>query len=188
MANGNDVKVSKDVYVGPKEKKDGFQFAKYKGVEIPFSDKLKEGNDWVIKEDGDGRFGWRLDPKEKDPDKAKKEFHQGQDIGVKVGRDVHVLHDGRVTIKDSGSDGYGKHIIVDTGLLGIRKTLYAHLSGFNVKDKQDVKRGDLIGYTGNSGRSTGAHLHWEEYIYGVPVDPLKINKRMDWNYYNEMNR
>jgi len=138
-----------------------FQFAKKNGVEIPFSAELKEGKDWNFT----SSFGGRFDPF----DSTKWEGHSGQDIGAEKGKPIHALHDGTVTLKDGG--GYGNLVIINEG--NGKETLYAHLSGFNVKDRQEVKRGDLIGYVGNTGRSTGFHLHWEKRINGKPIDPMK---------------
>jgi murein DD-endopeptidase MepM/ murein hydrolase activator NlpD len=67
--------------------------------------------------------------------------------------------------------GYGREVVIDHGH-GVR-TLYGHLSGFAVVAGQQVKRGDVIGYVGDSGRSTGAHLHYEVRIHDQPVNPHK---------------
>jgi murein DD-endopeptidase MepM/ murein hydrolase activator NlpD len=160
----SDVKVSKDVFDSSKEDSD-FQFAKYNGVEIPFSDNLKKDYHWTFQ----SGFGWRTL-------KGKEEFHKGIDFGVEIGTAIHSLHDGKISLNPDHVN-YGEHILVDDEKFFYNtKFLYAHLSGFNVKDGQKVKSGDLIGYSGNTGRSTGKHLHWEKRINQIPVDPL--NKRL----------
>jgi murein DD-endopeptidase MepM/ murein hydrolase activator NlpD len=67
--------------------------------------------------------------------------------------------------------GYGREVVIDHGH-GL-ETLYAHLSGFAVTVGQDVRRGDILGYVGSSGRSTGPHLHYEVRIHDTPVNPSK---------------
>lgn len=98
-----------------------------------------------------------------------KEFHNGIDIACEYGTPVHVTADGIVTF--AGWDGvYGRKVEIDHGN-GII-TFYGHNSGFAVKAGDKVKKGDVIAYSGNSGRSTGAHLHYGALINGKSVDPL----------------
>jgi murein DD-endopeptidase MepM/ murein hydrolase activator NlpD len=102
------------------------------------------------------------------------EMHEGLDFRGPIGRPVYAAADGRVATANSGG-GYGKHIIIDHDY-GY-ETLYAHLSDFNVQAGDKVKRGDLIGFLGNTGRSSGPHLHYGIYRNGQPVNPryyLKI--------------
>jgi len=109
-------------------------------------------------------FGYRLDPFDK-----VNRFHYGQDITVNKGTPIHVPADGVVkVVRYMG--GFGKSIKIDHGF-GYT-TFYAHLSKFNVKSGDIVKRGDLIAFTGNTGRSTGPHLHYEVHYYGKPQNPL----------------
>jgi len=109
-------------------------------------------------------FGYRLDPFDK-----VNRFHYGQDITVNQGTPIYTPADGKVKIVRY-MGGYGKAIKIDHGY-GYT-TLYGHLSKFNVKYNQIVKRGDIIGYTGNTGRSTAPHLHYEVHYYGKPQNPL----------------
>ena len=110
-------------------------------------------------------FGERLDPFN-----GEGAFHAGIDIGTTFGAPVRAAADG-VVVKASFGDGYGREIMLDHGN-GIR-TLYGHLSGFAVTVGQQVKRGQVIGYVGSSGRSTGPHLHYEVRIRDTPVNPHK---------------
>lgn len=103
-----------------------------------------------------------------DPWTGKRRMHHGQDFGVLTGTPVYAPADGTVKSRN-GKTGYGKTIIIDHGY-GI-KTVYAHLSRYVVKPGMDVKRGDLIAYSGNTGRSTGPHLHYEVRVKNVPVNP-----------------
>ena len=109
-------------------------------------------------------FGHRIDP----IDNVRR-FHQGQDITVKSGSPIYAPADG-VIKRAYYAGGFGNHIKIQHGL-GYT-TLFAHLSKIKVKHGQNVKRGDIIGYTGNTGRSTAPHLHYEIHHKGKPQDPL----------------
>ncbi len=111
------------------------------------------------------RFGYRASPFT-----GKREFHKGIDISARMGSPVVATADGMVAF--SGLDrGYGRTIVLKHGY-GL-KTRYAHLKRILVKKGQFVKRGEIIGLVGNSGRSTGSHLHYEVHLNGVPVNPMK---------------
>jgi murein DD-endopeptidase MepM/ murein hydrolase activator NlpD len=97
-----------------------------------------------------------------------REFHSGMDIDGYVGQPVGAAEDGTVTF--AGYDGgYGRMITIDHG--GGLVTRYAHLSGFNVRVGQRVNRGQVIGYVGVSGRTTGPHLHFEVLVNGSFRNP-----------------
>ena len=107
----------------------------------------------------------------KDPLNQQKAFHAGLDFHGKRGDDVHVTGDG--TVKSSGyMNGFGYCIIVDHG--HGYETLYAHLSKRFVEKGEKVKRDQVIGLVGSSGRSTGAHLHYEVHYRDKSVDPIKF--------------
>ena len=99
-------------------------------------------------------YGMRIDPFLK-----VRRMHYGLDFSVKKGTPIYATADGEVVIIKSSFGGLGKHIYLDHGN-GYR-TVYAHLNKFNVKKGQKVKRGELIAYSGNTGRSTSPHLHYE---------------------------
>lgn len=110
-------------------------------------------------------FGWR-----KDPVTRVGEFHEGIDISSPYGSQVKAAAEGIVII--SGPDGgYGKAVVIDHGY-GI-VTRYAHLSRSFVVVGQKIRKGAVIGAVGNSGKSTGPHVHYEVRIDGMPVNPLK---------------
>jgi len=110
-------------------------------------------------------FGYRISPFT-----GKRELHKGIDIANHEGTKIIATANGIVTFYGRNG-GYGNMMIIDHGYGMVSN--YAHLKK-NVKDVGDiVKRGDLIGYMGNSGRSTGPHLHYEVRLNGVPVDPDK---------------
>ncbi|HZT72344.1 MAG TPA: M23 family metallopeptidase [Terriglobales bacterium] len=110
-------------------------------------------------------FGERLDPFD-----GEGAFHTGIDIATPIGTPVHVTADG-VVLYAGLLRGYGRAIVVSHG--HHLRTLYAHLSAFSTTAGQRVDRGDVIGFVGDSGRSTGPHLHYEVRINGVPVNPYQ---------------
>jgi murein DD-endopeptidase MepM/ murein hydrolase activator NlpD len=110
-------------------------------------------------------FGERLDPFN-----GEGAFHAGIDIATSYGVSVRAAADG-VVVKASFGGGYGREIVIDHGN-GIQ-TVYGHLSGFAITEGEQVKRGQVIGYVGSSGRSTGPHLHYEVRIHNTPVNPHK---------------
>ncbi|VAV83856.1 Peptidase, family M23 [hydrothermal vent metagenome] len=112
-------------------------------------------------------FGWRSDPFTK----ARKR-HKGMDFTSPKGTPVYATGNGKIKRVDSRSTGYGKHIRIDHGFGYI--TLYAHLSKYNVKRGQKVKRGDLIGYVGSTGRSQAPHLHYEVRYNKNAVNPINF--------------
>lgn len=122
-------------------------------------------NIWPVEGPITGGFGERIDPFN-----GEGAFHSGIDIGVPVGTSVIAPADGVVAFADF-EGGYGRMIILDHGH-GIT-TRYGHLASFAVTVGQHVHRGDVIGYVGLSGRSTGPHLHYEVRINDTPVNPHK---------------
>lgn len=108
-------------------------------------------------------FGWRSNPFGGGP-----EFHQGIDIGVPVGTTVMAAAAGTV-IMAQWYGGYGNYVLIDNG--NHYSTGYGHLSQFYVSVGQVVQRGQAIAASGNTGYSTGPHLHFEVRYYGKPIDP-----------------
>jgi len=105
-----------------------------------------------------------------DPFNGEGAFHSGIDISAPIGTPVRAAADG--TVMEAGMEnGYGRQILLNHG--HDIETRYGHLSGFAVVAGQQVKRGQVIGYVGMSGRSTGAHLHYEVRIHNAPVNPHK---------------
>jgi murein DD-endopeptidase MepM/ murein hydrolase activator NlpD len=107
----------------------------------------------------------------RDPITGGADYHSGLDIVGERGQPVHATASGRVT--HVGRQGaYGNLVIVDHGF-GLQ-TKYGHLSGFSVKHGDRVKRGDVIGRMGSTGRSTGTHLHYEVLANGRLLNPLQL--------------
>lgn len=112
-------------------------------------------------------YGWRNDPFTK-----VRKFHYGMDFTAPTGTPVYASGDGVVTRADNASAGYGEHIRIDHGF-GY-ESLYAHLSKYNVRVGQKVKRGEVIGYVGSTGRSEAPHLHYEIRKDGVHMNPINF--------------
>lgn len=122
-------------------------------------------NLWPVEGRITGSFGERLDPFN-----GEGAFHRGIDISTAFGSRVLAPADGVVTFAGEES-GYGRLIRIEHAQ-GI-STRYGHLSAMAVTDGQRVTRGQVIGYVGMSGRSTGPHLHYEVWVHNSPVNPYK---------------
>ncbi|MBU3821795.1 M23 family metallopeptidase [Flavobacteriaceae bacterium XHP0103] len=112
-------------------------------------------------------FGMRTDPFTK----ARK-MHWGMDFSAPKGTPVYATGDGVVTRADNNASGYGNHIRIDHGYGYV--SLYAHLYKYNVRKNQKVKRGDLIGFVGSSGRSEAPHCHYEIFKDGDRINPINF--------------
>src|SRR2546422_391528 len=113
-------------------------------------------------------FGERLDPFS-----GEGAFHTGVDVASDYGAPVHATADGVVTIVENHA-GYGRLVVVDHGF-GIT-TWYAHMSAFATIAGSRIKRGQVIGYCGISGRSTGPHVHYEVRMNNAPINPWRYMK------------
>lgn len=105
----------------------------------------------------------------RDPFTGRLAFHEGLDIVAPVGKEVHATGDGIVT-KAGMETGYGRVVYVSHGF-GVT-SVFGHLSGFKVEQGQKVRRGQVLGFVGSSGRSTGNHLHYEIRLDGQSTNPL----------------
>jgi murein DD-endopeptidase MepM/ murein hydrolase activator NlpD len=124
---------------------------------------------WPVVGEITGHFGERLDPFS-----GEGAFHAGVDIASHYGDEIRATADGIVLSVDRRA-GYGRLVVIDHGF-GVT-TWYGHLSAFNTQVGMNVKRGDVIGYEGQSGRSTGPHLHYEVRIYNTPVNPWRYLRK-----------
>lgn len=113
-------------------------------------------------------FGDRLDPFS-----GEGAFHRGVDVAADYGAPVHATADGVITIADMHA-GYGRLVVIDHGF-GMT-TWYGHLSAFTAIPGARVKRGEVIGYTGISGRATGPHVHYEVRVNNAPINPARYMK------------
>jgi len=118
-------------------------------------------------------WGWRIHPIYK-----IRKFHYGMDFTAPSGTEIYATGNGKVIKVISSRRGYGNEIVIDHGY-GY-ETLYGHMSKFNVKKGQKVKRGDVIGFVGSTGLSTAPHLHYEVHQNGKKVNPINF-------YFNDLN-
>jgi len=140
------------------------------GMREPSKDRIPTGPfTWPLEVPGTitSFFGWR-----EDPFTGEIAYHSGVDIGVSAGSPILAAADGIVTIAN-GTDSYGGGLgyYVRIRHSGGYETLYAHCSAVAVRTGENVRKGQIIGYVGNTGRSKGAHLHWEVYSNGNNIDP-----------------
>ena len=112
-------------------------------------------------------FGYRIDPFTK-----VRKMHNGMDFTANTGSPIYATGDGIVARADNSASGFGNHIVIRHGF-GY-ESLYAHLSKYNCRAGQRVKRGDVIGYVGSTGRSEAPHCHYEVHKDGKAVNPLNF--------------
>lgn len=117
-------------------------------------------------------FGYRIDPIYK-----IMNFHSGLDFTAPTGTPIYATGDGVVSLSRYDNSGYGMHVVINHGY-GYQ-TLYGHMSRMKVNAGQTVKRGDVIGYVGSTGKSTGPHCHYEVIKGGNKIDPVNF-------FYNDL--
>lgn len=133
-----------------------------------FADSNYTPSTWPVLGHITDSFGERLDPFS-----GEGAFHTGVDVSADYGAPVHATADGVVVTADTHT-GYGRVVIVEHGF-GLT-TWYAHLSAYAVVAGTRIKRGEVIGYAGISGRSTGPHVHYEVRVNNAPVNPWRYMK------------
>ncbi|MGI6026952.1 MAG: murein hydrolase activator EnvC family protein [Candidatus Scatomorpha sp.] len=109
-------------------------------------------------------YGWRMHPIYNE-----MRFHAGEDIGAPSGTPILAADSGMATVIADNGNGYGNYIMINHG--GGRVTLYAHMSAFAISNGATVSQGQVIGYVGSTGNSTGPHLHFEVRVNGATTDP-----------------
>ena len=117
-------------------------------------------------------YGWRIHPIYK-----TEKLHSGMDFTAPVGTEIYATGSGTVSKVELNGRGYGHNVIINHGF-GY-ETLYGHMSKIAVRAGQKVSRGDLVGYVGNTGTSSGPHLHYEVRKNNNPVNPVNF-------YYNDL--
>lgn len=110
-------------------------------------------------------FGYRIDPIYKTP-----RFHSGLDFAAPQGTPIYATANGVIKIAGNSGNGYGNYVVINHGY-GY-ETLYGHMFKVKAKPGQKVKRGEIIGYVGNTGKSTGPHCHYEVHKNGQRIDPV----------------
>jgi len=112
-------------------------------------------------------YGYRIDPFTK-----KRTMHWGMDFSAKTGTRIYATGDGRIARADARAVGFGNHVRIDHGFGYV--SIYAHMDKIVVRRGNKVKRGDLIGYVGNTGRSVAPHLHYEIVKDGRKINPINF--------------
>jgi len=112
-------------------------------------------------------FGWRTDPFTK-----KRKRHWGMDFSAERGSPIYATGDGKISRADNRAAGFGNHVRIDHGFGYV--SIYAHMDNISVRRGNRVKRGDIIGYVGSSGRSVAPHLHYEISKDGKKIDPINF--------------
>jgi len=158
--------LSKELAVQSKSLDEIFKLAKAKNNLLSAIPAIQPVRNENLKQMASG-FGYRSDPFTK-----VKKMHEGMDFTAKTGTPIYATGDGLVAKSDNTASGFGNHIVIRHGF-GY-ETLYAHLSKYKVRAGQRVKRGDVIGYVGSTGRSEGPHLHYEVHKDGKVVNPLNF--------------
>ncbi|KQO33851.1 peptidase M23 [Flavobacterium sp. Leaf82] len=159
-------KLSKELAIQSKSLDEILQLASTKGsllLAIPAIQPVRNEN---LKRMASG-FGYRTDPFTK-----VRKMHNGMDFTANTGSPVYATGDGVVERADAAASGFGNHVVIRHGF-GY-ESLYAHLSKYNCRAGQHVKRGDVIGYVGSTGRSEGPHCHYEVHKDGKVVNPLNF--------------
>ena len=145
--------ISKQLYIQSKSYDDVMDMARKKEEMLASIPAIQPVSNKKLKRIASG-YGYRIDPHYK-----TTAFHAGMDFTASTGTPIYATGNGKVVRADNTSRGYGNHIRIDHGYGYV--TLYAHMSKIKAHVGQKVKRGDIIGYVGNTGKSKGPHLHYE---------------------------
>lgn len=163
--------LQKQLYVQSKSLDEVYQMAKNKAQMLACIPAIQPISNKDLKKIASG-FGYRIHPIYK-----TGKMHTGIDFTAPQGTEIYATGDGVVINAEPTSMGYGRHVVIEHGY-GYQ-TLYGHMSRINVHKGQKVKRGDLIGYVGNTGSSTGPHLHYEVIKDGEKINPISY-------FYNDL--
>ena len=162
--------IAKEIYIQSKSFDEVVKMAKNKEQMLSCIPAIQPISNKDLKHEPSG-YGMRMHPIYK-----YAKFHAGMDFTANPGTKIYATGDGVVATAEYGS-GYGNHIVLNHGY-GYN-TLYGHMEKIAVRIGQKVKRGELIGYVGNTGLSAGPHVHYEVHKNGEPVNPVNF-------YYNDL--
>lgn len=165
-------KLNKQMYIQTKSYDEIISLAKRKDEMLASMPAIQPIENKKLKRMASG-YGMRIHPIYK-----VRKMHTGNDFTARTGTPIYATGDGVVKVVETKYRGYGKKVIIDHGF-GYQ-TLYAHMSKFSVKKGQKIKRGEIIGYVGNTGSSTAPHLHYEVIYKGKKVNPVHY-------YFNDLN-
>jgi murein DD-endopeptidase MepM/ murein hydrolase activator NlpD len=164
-------KLSKQLYIQSKSFDDVFKLAKNKAEMLASIPAIQPVSNKDLNRIASG-FGYRTHPIYK-----ITHLHTGLDFSAPVGTEIYSTGNGVVVAVEREERGYGHHVVIDHGY-GYQ-TLYAHMSAFNCRVGQKIKRGDVIGYIGSTGTSTAPHLHYEVIKNGQKINPINF-------FYNDL--
>lgn len=164
-------RLAKQMYIQSKSFDEVFNLAKNKEIMLASIPAIQPISNKDLTRLASG-FGYRTHPIYK-----IQHLHTGLDFTAPIGTEIYAAGDGTVKEVNIEPRGYGMHVIISHGF-GY-ETLYAHMSKFAVKPGQKVKRGEVIGYVGNTGTSTGPHLHYEVIKNGEKINPINF-------FYNDL--
>ena len=163
--------ISKQLYIQSKSYDEIIELAKNKADMLASLPAIQPVSNKNLSRMASG-YGWRIHPIYK-----TRKLHAGMDFSAKSGTPIYATGDGKISKSIRSRRGYGNHVIIDHGY-GY-KTLYAHMQKYIVHKGQKVKRGEVIGYVGNTGTSVGPHLHYEVIKDGKKINPVNF-------YYNDL--
>ena len=158
--------ISKELAIQSKSLDEILKLAKEKNKLLASIPAIQPVKNEALKRIASG-FGYRSDPFTK-----VRKMHEGMDFTANTGTPIFATGDGFVAAADNSKSGFGNHIEINHGFGYL--TLYGHLSKYNCHAGQHVKRGDLIGYVGSTGRSEAPHLHYEVHKDGKVVNPINF--------------
>ena len=164
--------ISKQLYIQSKSFDDIIELAKNKSDMLAALPAIQPVSNKNLSRMASG-YGYRIHPIYK-----TRKLHTGMDFSAKSGTPIYATGDGKISKVRRSRRGYGNHVIIDHGY-GY-KTLYAHMKKYAVKKGQKVKRGEVIGYVGNTGTSVAPHLHYEVHKDGKKINPVNF-------YFNDLN-
>lgn len=164
-------KLSKQLYIQSKSLDNIFEMVKNKSEMLAAIPAIQPISNQNLTRVASG-FGDRIHPIYK-----TKKIHTGMDFTAPKGTEIYTTGNGVISEAKYSKRGYGNHVVIDHGY-GYN-TLYAHMKNLSVRVGQKVKRGEVIGYVGNSGSSVGPHLHYEVIKNGIKINPINF-------YYNDL--
>jgi murein DD-endopeptidase MepM/ murein hydrolase activator NlpD len=163
--------ITKQLYIQSKSYDEVYQLATRKEKMLASIPAIQPVANKDLKRMASG-YGMRMHPIYK-----RRKMHTGMDFSAVKGTEIYATGNGKVVHVERSRRGYGNHVIIDHGY-GF-KTLYAHMSKFDVRRGQEVQRGQIIGYIGNTGTSVAPHLHYEVIKNGEKVNPINY-------YFNDL--
>lgn len=164
-------KISKQLYIQSKSFDEIYKLAKSKSEMLASIPAIQPISNKKLKMIASG-FGYRIDPVYK-----TIKFHEGIDFTAAIGTPIYATGNGTVESAELEKGGYGRCVRINHGFGYV--SLYGHMSRLNVKPGQKVNRGDIIGYVGSSGKSTGPHVHYEVIKNGIHMNPINF-------FYNDL--